>query len=178
MKSYGRIISTSRILSPVNIALYTLTIYTTSLFLTNFFSITDYSGRTIGLGGHSWPNIADYKLYADSGLFYLNPGSYGSFEPFKTQLAGPIFPLILKSVGFNVTYLAITLATMASLANLILSRLSNILLPIRYNIAFKLYPTDISQVISFAEKKKIMPQKSTWFHPKPLDGLISCKIIS
>ena len=48
----------------------------------------------------------------------------------------------------------------------------------KYNIAFKLYPTDISQVISFAEKKKIMPQKSTWFHPKPLDGLISCKIIS
>ena len=48
----------------------------------------------------------------------------------------------------------------------------------KYNIAFKLYPTDISQVISFAEKKKFMPQKSTWFHPKPLDGLISCKIIS
>jgi len=48
----------------------------------------------------------------------------------------------------------------------------------KYNIAFKLYPTDISQVISFAEKKKFMPQKSTWFHPKPLDGLISSKIIS
>ena len=26
--------------------------------------------------------------------------------------------------------------------------------------------------------KKYMPQKSTWFHPKPLDGLISSKIIS
>ena len=48
----------------------------------------------------------------------------------------------------------------------------------KYNIAFKLYPTDISQVISFAEKKKFMPQKSTWFHPKPLDGLISSRIIS
>ena len=29
----------------------------------------------------------------------------------------------------------------------------------------------------YAEKKKYMPQKSTWFHPKPLDGLISSKII-
>ncbi len=47
-----------------------------------------------------------------------------------------------------------------------------------YNLAFKLYPTVISQVISFAEKRKFMPQKSTWFHPKPLDGLISSKIIS
>ena len=48
----------------------------------------------------------------------------------------------------------------------------------KFNIAFKLCPTNISQVISFAEKKKYMPQKSTWFHPKPLDGLISSKIIS
>ena len=49
---------------------------------------------------------------------------------------------------------------------------------VKYDLAFKLYPTNISQVISFAEKKKYMPQKSTWFHPKPLDGLISSKIIS
>ena len=48
----------------------------------------------------------------------------------------------------------------------------------KYNLAFKLYPTDVSQVISFAEKKKFMPQKSTWFHPKPLDGIICSKIIS
>ena len=48
----------------------------------------------------------------------------------------------------------------------------------KYNLAFKLYPTDISQVISFADKKKFMPQKSTWFHPKPLDGLISTNINS
>ncbi len=48
----------------------------------------------------------------------------------------------------------------------------------KYNLAFRLFPTDISQVLSFAEKKKFMPQKSTWFHPKPLDGLISSRIIS
>tara|TARA_B000000557_G_scaffold158845_1_gene128743 strand:+ start:291 stop:1394 length:1104 start_codon:yes stop_codon:yes gene_type:complete len=48
----------------------------------------------------------------------------------------------------------------------------------KYDLAFRLYPTDISQVLSFAENKKYMPQKSTWFHPKPLDGLISSKIIS
>ncbi len=48
----------------------------------------------------------------------------------------------------------------------------------KYNLAFKLYPTNISEVLAYAEKKKFMPQKSTWFHPKPLDGLISSKIIS
>lgn len=48
----------------------------------------------------------------------------------------------------------------------------------KYNLAFRLYPTNITQVLSLAEKKKYMPQKSTWFHPKPLDGLISSKIIS
>ena len=48
----------------------------------------------------------------------------------------------------------------------------------KYNLAFRLYPTNISQVLSFAKKKKYMPQKSTWFHPKPLDGLISSRIIS
>ena len=48
----------------------------------------------------------------------------------------------------------------------------------KFDLAFKLYPTNILQVLSFAEKKKYMPQKSTWFHPKPLDGLISSKITS
>ena len=48
----------------------------------------------------------------------------------------------------------------------------------KYNLAFKLYPTNISEVLAYAEKKKYMPQKSTWFHPKPLDGLISSRIIS
>ncbi len=56
--------------------------------------------------------------------------------------------------------------------------LENLVNSKRYDLAFKLYPTNISQVLSFAEKRKYMPQKSTWFHPKPLDGLISSKIIS
>ena len=48
----------------------------------------------------------------------------------------------------------------------------------KFNIAFKLCPTNISSVMSIADKNKFMPPKSTWFHPKPLDGLISSKIIS
>ena len=56
--------------------------------------------------------------------------------------------------------------------------LENLVNSKKYNLAFKLYPTNILQVISIAEKKKYMPQKSTWFHPKPLDGLISSRIIS
>ena len=68
-----------------------------------------------------------------------------------------------------------------SLIKTLEGRISNdlsIKLDTAYNLAFKLYPTNISQVLSFAEKKKYMPQKSTWFHPKPLDGLISSNIIS
>ena len=56
--------------------------------------------------------------------------------------------------------------------------LENLINTKKYNLAFKLYPTNISQVVTFAENRKFMPQKSTWFHPKPLDGLISSKIIS
>ena len=56
--------------------------------------------------------------------------------------------------------------------------LENLVNSKKYNIAFRLFPTNISQVLSFADKKKYMPQKSTWFHPKPLDGLISSRIIS
>ena len=59
-----------------------------------------------------------------------------------------------------------------------LKKIENFVNSKKYNLAFRLYPTNISQVLSFAEKKKYMPQKSTWFHPKPLDGLISSKIIS
>ena len=56
--------------------------------------------------------------------------------------------------------------------------LENLVNSKKYDLAFRLYPTNISQVLSIAEKKKYMPQKSTWFHPKPLDGLISSKIIT
>ncbi len=43
----------------------------------------------------------------------------------------------------------------------------------KFNLAFKLCPTNINNVMQIAEKKIFMPPKSTWFHPKPLDGLIA-----
>ena len=46
----------------------------------------------------------------------------------------------------------------------------------KFNIAFKLCPTNISNVMRIADKKKFMPPKSTWFHPKPLDGLICSEL--
>ena len=46
----------------------------------------------------------------------------------------------------------------------------------KFNIAFKLCPTNILSVMSIADKKKFMPPKSTWFHPKPLDGLICSEL--
>ena len=41
------------------------------------------------------------------------------------------------------------------------------------SVGFSLYPTQIEDVISFADKELTMPPKSTWFDPKPLDGLVA-----
>ena len=46
----------------------------------------------------------------------------------------------------------------------------------KFNIAFRLCPTNISSVMKIADNKKFMPPKSTWFHPKPLDGLICSEL--
>ena len=41
------------------------------------------------------------------------------------------------------------------------------------DIGFSLFATQIEDVISFADKRLTMPPKSTWFDPKPLDGLVA-----
>ena len=40
-------------------------------------------------------------------------------------------------------------------------------------VGFSLFATQMEDVINFADKKLTMPPKSTWFDPKPLDGLIA-----
>jgi len=40
-------------------------------------------------------------------------------------------------------------------------------------VGFALFATQMENVISFADKKKNMPPKSTWFDPKPLDGIVA-----
>ena len=40
-------------------------------------------------------------------------------------------------------------------------------------IGFSLFATQMENVINFADKKLNMPPKSTWFDPKPLDGLVA-----
>jgi len=40
-------------------------------------------------------------------------------------------------------------------------------------VGFALFATRIEDVIDFADQKLTMPPKSTWFDPKPLDGLVS-----
>ena len=56
------------------------------------------------------------------------------------------------------------------------NRLKKLVTSKKFNIAFKLCPTNISSVMRIADKKKFMPPKSTWFHPKPLDGLICSEL--
>ena len=40
------------------------------------------------------------------------------------------------------------------------------------SVAFSIFPSSISDVITIANKNLTMPPKSTWFDPKPLDGLV------
>jgi uncharacterized protein (DUF1015 family) len=40
-------------------------------------------------------------------------------------------------------------------------------------VGFSFFATQMEDVISFADKKLTMPPKSTWFDPKPLDGLVA-----
>ena len=41
------------------------------------------------------------------------------------------------------------------------------------SVGFSLFATQMEDVINFADKKLTMPPKSTWFDPKPLDGLVA-----
>ena len=40
------------------------------------------------------------------------------------------------------------------------------------SVAFSIFPSNISDVMKVADNKLTMPPKSTWFDPKPLDGLV------
>ena len=40
------------------------------------------------------------------------------------------------------------------------------------SVAFSIFPSDITDVIRIADNNLTMPPKSTWFDPKPLDGLV------
>jgi len=40
------------------------------------------------------------------------------------------------------------------------------------SIAFSIFPSEISDVMRVADNNLTMPPKSTWFDPKPLDGLV------
>ena len=40
------------------------------------------------------------------------------------------------------------------------------------SVAFSIFPCDISDVMKVADNNQTMPPKSTWFDPKPLDGLV------
>ncbi len=40
-------------------------------------------------------------------------------------------------------------------------------------VGFTLFATQMENIINFADKRLTMPPKSTWFDPKPLDGLVA-----
>ena len=46
-----------------------------------------------------------------------------------------------------------------------------------YNVAFFLNPTHIEEITAIASKLEKMPQKSTYFYPKLLSGLVINKIV-
>ena len=46
------------------------------------------------------------------------------------------------------------------------------------SVAFSIFPSDITDVIRVADNNLTMPPKSTWFDPKPLDGLVVYEFIN
>ena len=40
------------------------------------------------------------------------------------------------------------------------------------SVAFSIFPSSITDVIKIANNNLTMPPKTTWFDPKPLDGLV------
>jgi uncharacterized protein (DUF1015 family) len=40
------------------------------------------------------------------------------------------------------------------------------------DLAFLLEPTPVSSILAVAAEADVMPQKSTYFYPKPLTGLV------
>ena len=40
------------------------------------------------------------------------------------------------------------------------------------SVAFSIFPSEITDVMKIADNNLTMPPKSTWFDPKPLDGLV------
>ncbi|HOK41641.1 MAG TPA: DUF1015 domain-containing protein [bacterium] len=45
-----------------------------------------------------------------------------------------------------------------------------------HQVGFSLYPTSIKELITVADENKIMPQKSTYFYPKLLTGMVLNKV--
>ena len=43
-------------------------------------------------------------------------------------------------------------------------------------VAFSIFPSQIEEVMNIADHELTMPPKSTWFEPKPLDGLICSEL--
>jgi uncharacterized protein (DUF1015 family) len=41
-----------------------------------------------------------------------------------------------------------------------------------YAVAFSVYPTSLTQLMSVADAGEVMPPKSTWFEPKLRSGLL------
>ena len=41
------------------------------------------------------------------------------------------------------------------------------------SVGFMVYPTSVAELLSVADRKMLMPPKSTWFEPKLADGMIS-----
>jgi uncharacterized protein (DUF1015 family) len=44
-----------------------------------------------------------------------------------------------------------------------------------YQALFILKPPKMEQILQVTQAKKVMPQKTTWFYPKPLSGLLIYK---
>lgn len=117
-----------------------------------------------------------FGFYADGNEWYLltlkTPIS--SADPLDTLDVSVLHKLILEPIGIDRENMAAqkNLEYTKSAQELIAGVQSG-----KYNAGFLMNGTKVSQITAVAGAGKKMPQKSTWFYPKPVTGLYMNKIL-
>ncbi len=166
------------------------------IFPANQLKILDYNRIVFSLGEYSPEEFlvkVEEKFEVISGANYPTPkkptqfGMYLTDKWYQLQAKDGSFPASDPVESLDVAILQNNI--LAPLLNIVDPRTDNKIdfiggirgyqeLEKRVNskeaaVAFKLYPTSITQLLEVADVGKIMPPKSTWFEPKLRSGLIS-----
>ncbi|MBP5296626.1 MAG: DUF1015 domain-containing protein, partial [Bacteriovoracaceae bacterium] len=119
------------------------------------------------------PGPTHFAMYLGQQWYLLQarPGTYDAQDPvasldvsiLQNNLLGPILGITNPRTDKNIDFVGGIRGT---------SELEKRVQQGTAQVAFKLYPTSIAQLLAVADAGLIMPPKSTWFEPKLRSGLI------